>query len=67
MPFPVLLEVLMSETIFLLIRESGIRMPRATGTAVTIVDTLVMGDAAVNDGIISVPTGLSRPCRDSPA
>jgi spore germination protein KA len=54
-PFPVLLEVLMTETIFLLIRESGIRMPRATGSAVTIVGTLVMGDAAVNAGLIGAP------------
>ncbi len=54
-PFPVLLEALMSEMIFLLIRESGIRMPRATGSAVTIVGTLVMGDAAVTAGLISAP------------
>ncbi|MDD9150636.1 MULTISPECIES: spore germination protein [unclassified Sporolactobacillus] len=54
-PFPVIIEALISETIFLLIRESGIRMPRAAGTAVTIVGTLVMGDAAVTAGIISAP------------
>lgn len=54
-PFPVLFQALMSETIFLLIRESGIRMPRATGTAVTIVGTLVMGETAVNAGFIGAP------------
>lgn len=54
-PFPVLFEALLSETIFLLIRESGIRMPRATGSAVTIVGTIVMGDAAVTAGLISAP------------
>lgn len=54
-PFPILIEALMSETVFLLLRESGIRMSRATGSAVTIVGTLVMGDAAVNAGLISAP------------
>lgn len=54
-PFPALFEAIMSETIFLLIRESGIRMPRATGSAVTIVGSLVMGDAAVTAGLIGAP------------
>ncbi|MCI1883061.1 MAG: spore germination protein [Sporolactobacillus sp.] len=54
-PFPLLFEALISEIIFLLIRESGVRMPRATGSAVTIVGSLVMGDAAVTAGLISAP------------
>ncbi|MCO7124496.1 spore germination protein [Sporolactobacillus shoreicorticis] len=70
-PFPALIETLISELIFLLIRESGIRMPRATGSAVTIVGSLVMGDAAVSAGIVGAPmvivtslsgiTGLTLP------
>lgn len=54
-PFPALVEALISETIYQLLRESGIRMPRAVGSAVSIVGTLVIGDAAVNAGIMGAP------------
>ncbi len=54
-PFPVLIETLISEVIFQLLRESGIRMPKAVGTAVSIVGTLVIGQAAVEAGIIGAP------------
>lgn len=54
-PFPVLVETLISEVIFQLLRESGIRMPKAVGTAVSIVGTLVIGQAAVEAGIIGAP------------
>ncbi|EPR13305.1 spore germination protein [Ruminiclostridium papyrosolvens] len=54
-PFPVLIETLISEIIFQFIRESGIRMPKAVGTAVSIVGTLVIGQAAVQAGIIGAP------------
>jgi spore germination protein KA len=54
-PFPVFLEVIISETIFVLLREAGIRMPRAVGSAVSIVGTLVIGQSAVEAGIIGAP------------
>ncbi len=54
-PFPVLIETLISEVIFQLLRESGIRMPKAVGTAVSIVGTLVIGQASVEAGIIGAP------------
>jgi spore germination protein KA len=54
-PFPVFMEVIISETIFLLLREAGIRMPRAVGSAVSIVGTLVIGQSAVEAGIIGAP------------
>lgn len=54
-PFPVFIEVMISETIFMLLRESGIRMPRAVGSAVSIVGTLVIGQSAVEAGIIGAP------------
>ncbi len=54
-PFPVVVETLISEIIFQLLRESGIRMPKAVGTAVSIVGTLVIGQAAVEAGIIGAP------------
>lgn len=54
-PFPVFIEMMISEIIFMLLRESGIRMPRAVGSAVSIVGTLVIGQSAVEVGIISAP------------
>jgi spore germination protein KA len=54
-PFPILVEMLLSETIFMLLRESGIRMPRAVGSAVSIVGTLVIGQSAVEAGLIGAP------------
>lgn len=54
-PFPLFIEVLFTEIIFQLVRESGIRMPKAIGSAISIVGTLVIGEAAVNAGIIGAP------------
>ena len=52
-PFPALLEALMMEITFEILREAGIRMPRAIGSAISIVGALVLGQAAVEAGIIS--------------
>ena len=52
-PFPAFIEALLTELIFELLREAGIRMPRAVGQAVSIVGALVIGQAAVGAGIIS--------------
>lgn len=54
-PFPIFIEMMISEIIFMLLRESGIRMPRAVGSAVSIVGTLVIGQSAVEAGIIGAP------------
>ncbi len=54
-PFPAFLEVLTMELAFEIIREAGIRMPRAIGPAISIVGALVLGQAAVEAGLI---TGL---------
>lgn len=54
-PFPPLLEALMMVITFELLREAGIRMPRAIGQAVSIVGALVIGDSAVKAGLISTP------------
>ena len=40
---------------FELVREVGLRMPKAVGSAVGIVGSLVIGDSAVSAGIISAP------------
>ena len=38
-----------------IIREAGVRLPKAVGGAVSIVSGLIIGDAAVNSGLISTP------------
>lgn len=52
-PFPVFIETLAMEFVFEIIREAGIRMPRAVGSAISIVGALVLGQAAVEAGIVS--------------
>lgn len=52
-PFSVALEVFMMELLFELLREAGLRLPRAVGSAVTIVGALILGEAAINAGIVS--------------
>ncbi|SEN23619.1 spore germination protein [Lihuaxuella thermophila] len=52
-PFPAFVEALLMETTFEILREAGIRMPRAVGQAISIVGTVVIGDAAVNAGLAS--------------
>ncbi len=52
-PFPALVEALMMEVTFEILREAGVRMPRAIGQAVSIVGALVLGQAAVQAGIVS--------------
>ncbi|WP_138418192.1 spore germination protein [Aquibacillus sediminis] len=52
-PFPVLFEALVMEIIFELMREAGLRMPKPIGQAVSIVGSLIIGQAAVQAGIVS--------------
>jgi spore germination protein KA len=52
-PFPAFIEALLMEITYEILREAGIRMPRTVGQAVSIVGTLVIGQAAVQAGIIS--------------
>lgn len=52
-PFPAFVEALMMEITFEILREAGIRMPRAVGSAISIVGALVIGQAAVEAGIVS--------------
>jgi spore germination protein KA len=54
-PFPTFVEVAITEILFLLLRESGIRMPRPIGQTVSFIGALVIGESAVNAGIISAP------------
>ncbi|ASS96715.1 spore germination protein [Peribacillus simplex] len=52
-PFPAFIEALMMEGAFEILREAGLRMPKAIGQAISIVGTLVIGTAAVEAGIVS--------------
>jgi len=52
-PFPAFVEALIMEVTFEILREAGIRMPRAVGSAISIVGALVIGQAAVQAGIVS--------------
>ncbi len=54
-PFPTLVEALLMEFTFEMLREAGIRLPRQVGQAVSIVGALVIGQAGVEAGIISAP------------
>ncbi|MDN3019657.1 spore germination protein [Paenibacillus sp. BSR1-1] len=52
-PFPAFIEALAMEVSFEILREAGLRMPKAIGQAVSIVGTLVIGSAAVEAGFVS--------------
>lgn len=52
-PFPAFVEALIMEITFEVLREAGVRMPRAVGQAISIVGALVLGQAAVQAGLVS--------------
>lgn len=52
-PFPTVLEVLLMEVSFELIREAGIRIPGIMGNTLGIVGALILGQAAVSADIVS--------------
>jgi spore germination protein len=52
-PFPVVVEVLLMELSFELLREAGIRLPGQLGGTIGIVGGLIVGQAAVEAGLVS--------------
>lgn len=62
-PFPVILEILLLELAFELIREAGVRMPGTVGSTIGIVGGLIIGQSAVSASLVSpmsvVMVGLS--------
>lgn len=52
-PFPIIVEILIMEISFELIREAGLRVPSPIGPTIGIVGALVLGQAAVSAGIVS--------------
>lgn len=54
-PFPALVEGLMMEITFEALREASVRLPKSVGQAVSVLGALVIGQAAVQAGIVSAP------------
>ncbi|OAS16484.1 spore germination protein [Paenibacillus oryzisoli] len=54
-PFPAMIEALIMEIIFEALREAGIRLPKQIGPTISIVGGLVIGQSAVQAGLISAP------------
>lgn len=54
-PFSLAAELLGVLLMYEIIREAGLRLPRAVSGAVSIVGGLIIGDAAVSSGLISTP------------
>lgn len=55
-PFPSGIEVFLLMIMFEMLKESGTRLPKAVGSAISIVGALIIGDAAVSAGIVGAPT-----------
>ncbi len=54
-PFPALVEALGMGLVFEVLREAGVRIPKAVGQTVSIVGALVIGQAAVEAGLVGAP------------
>lgn len=54
-PFPAAMEIIIIFTTFEILREATLRMPKTIGTSISILGTLVIGEAAVRAGIMSNP------------
>lgn len=52
-PFPTIIELLLMEIAFELIREGGVRIPGVSGQTLGIVGALVLGQVAVQAGLVS--------------
>ena len=52
-PFPTILEILIMEISFELLREAGLRVPAPFGSTIGIIGALVLGEAAVSANLVS--------------
>lgn len=52
-PFPTFVEAFLLELAFEILREAGLRLPRVIGQAVSIVGVIIIGQAAVQAGLVS--------------
>jgi spore germination protein KA len=54
-PFPTIIEVISLMIAFEILKETGVRMPKAIGQTISIVGALVLGQAAVEARFVSAP------------
>ncbi|MEG0340469.1 MAG: spore germination protein, partial [Oscillospiraceae bacterium] len=54
-PLPMFMEAVLITFLLEIVREAGLRMPKAIGHSVSLVAALIVGDAAVSAGIIGTP------------
>lgn len=54
-PFSLMQEAVMVLILYEIMREAGLRLPKAIGHAVSIIGALVIGDAVVNAGLVGAP------------
>ena len=52
-PFPTIVEILIMEISFELIREAGLRVPTPFGTTIGIIGALILGESAVSANLVS--------------
>lgn len=55
-PFSVIWELILVNFLYEIMREAGLRAPKALSQSVSIVGALVIGDTAVQSGLISAPS-----------
>ncbi len=51
--FPAAVEAVLMEAFFEVLREAGVRLPRIVGPAISIVGVLILGETAVQAGLVS--------------
>jgi len=54
-PLPLMYEAIFIHIVYEIVREAGLRLPRPVGHAVGLIGALVIGDAAVEAGLIGSP------------
>lgn len=54
-PLSIVTEAVFVLLMYEVIREAGVRLPKPVGGAVSIISGLIIGDAAVNSGLVSTP------------
>ncbi|WP_409343076.1 spore germination protein [Paenibacillus sp. MBLB4367] len=54
-PFPAIVEALIMEISFEGLREAGLRIPKTIGQTISIIGALIIGQAAVQAGLVSTP------------
>lgn len=55
-PFSLWLEMFLMILMFEVVREAGVRLPQAVGSALSIVGALILGQVAVTAGLVGAPT-----------